>query len=429
MTGRHSIRIPVHGFVDLNDWEWDIVNHPVVQRLRRIRQLAFSEHIYPGSIHTRFEHSLGVLHVASRMFDVLQAKHEALMASRFGFDNAVFDRCYALVRLAALLHDVGHAPLSHSGEHLMPKVGGRRVDHEDYSFHLIAEEMQDVIDNHPLNRERLHITGREIGSFYLGKADVGKNILLFRDLVSGQLDADRMDYLLRDSHHCGVNYGFYDVNRILDTLVFVETKTDDGLPSLQIGIEQGGRHAAEGLILARYFMFAQVYFQKTRMAFDHHGSECLQEALADKAFLPDPSTKEGRAEYLTMDDWFLFEKIRSSSSRHARAILQHKHDREVACTPEVASPDDLARHNDVVAALKDEKIEAWTADASKSWYKTGRAELLIADRSSGGFPRGRPLTEVSETAGKVRDSEQRRVYVPLDQREAAEAVVARKGVR
>jgi uncharacterized protein len=74
MIGRHSIRIPVHGFVELDDWEWDIVNHAVFQRLRRIRQLAFSEHVYPGSTHTRFEHSLGVMHVATKMFDVFTKK-------------------------------------------------------------------------------------------------------------------------------------------------------------------------------------------------------------------------------------------------------------------------------------------------------------------------------------------------------------------
>ena len=428
MSGRHSIRIPVHGFIELDDWEWDIVNHPVFQRLRRIRQLAFSEHIYPGSTHTRFEHSLGVLHVATKMFGVLRAKHESPMSDRYGFDQATFDRCLSLVRLAALLHDVGHAPLSHSGESLMPTVKGKRIDHEDYSFYLIAEGMKDVIDNHKLNRERLCITGKEVASFYLGKSDVSPKILLFRDLVSGQLDADRMDYLLRDSHHCGVTYGFYDLNRILDTLVFVETITNDGSPSLQIGIESGGRHAAEGLILARYFMFEQVYFQKTRMAYDYHGSQCLKAALSVGGALPNPATAAGRAAYLKMDDWFLFESIRSMSGRHAEAILNHRHDRQVWSTPEVASGDDLKRYVALLKGLKKAKIDSWAADASKSWYKTGSSELLIAERPENGFFRGRPLTEVSETAAKIRDSEQRRIYVPADQRDAARIVVE-KGAR
>jgi HD superfamily phosphohydrolase len=427
MVGRHSIRIPVHGFIELDDWEWDIVNHPVFQRLRRIRQLAFSEHIYPGSTHTRFEHSLGVLHVATKMFDVLQRKHGALMGEQLRFDNELLQRGRRLVRLAALLHDVGHAPLSHSGEDLMPVVNGKRVDHEDYSGMLIAESMKDVIDNHRLNQERLHITGREVASFYMGKPDVSANLLIFRDIVSGQLDADRMDYLLRDSHHCGVTYGFYDIDRILDTLVFVQVAENDA-PGLKIAIEPGGRHAAEGMILARYFMFEQVYFQKTRMAYDHHGAACLKEAIKPDGTLPDPHTEVGRKKYLKMDDWFLFEHIRSSNSLDALAILQHMHDRRVRETSEVADEKELREHEEVMKMLQEKGMDAWSADASKSWYKSGSSEIFIAtDSSHAAFSRGRPLTKVSETAGKIRDSKQRRIYVPLGKKNDAAALIGQKG--
>jgi uncharacterized protein len=411
----HTIRIPVHGFVELSDWEWDIVNHVVFQRLRRIRQLAFSEHVYPGSTHTRFEHSLGVMHVAAKMFDVLRAKHASLMRAQLGFDDAVFERARCLVRLAALLHDVGHAPLSHSGEDLMPVIEGKRISHEDCSDQLIAESMKDVIDDHPLNRERLSITGREVASFYMGKPDVSAKFVVFRDLVSGQLDADRMDYLLRDSHHCGVAYGSYDIGRILDTLVFVEVGDADA-PSLRVAIEQGGRHAAEGMILARYFMFEQVYFQKTRMAYDKHGAMCLREAVEPAETLPNPFSPEGRRSYVAMDDWYLFERIRSSTSRHARAILEHKHDRHVYETPEVASSEDLKDCEEAAQLLSSQGIESWSADASKSWYKTGASEIQIAEDSAlGKFSRGRPLTRVSKTVERLSASNKRRVYVKNDQ--------------
>lgn len=430
MSGRHSIRIPVHGFVELDDWEWDIVNHPVFQRLRRVRQLAFSEHIYPGSTHTRFEHSLGVMHVATKMFDVLRAKHESQLTSAYGFDQPLWVRCRSLVRLAALLHDVGHAPLSHSGEDLMPEQGGKRLDHEDYSYWLIREQMRDVIDDHPMNRERLHVTGEEIASFYLGRANVSVNLLLWRELVAGQLDADRMDYLLRDSHHCGVTYGQYDLHRVLDTLVFVEDDRDDSTNGLRIGIEDGGRHAAEGLILARYFMFEQVYFQKTRLAYDHHAAACLASSLKKGGTLPDPTIESGRKRYLELDDWYLMDHVRRHrDDRHSIAILQHRHDREVFRTSEVARSQELARHDELLSRLRGAGIDAWSADASKSWYKTGRAEILIASRpaTSLGFRRAKPLTEVSETAGKVRDSAQRRIFVPLVERERAKALVATTG--
>lgn len=429
MAGRHSIRIPVHGFIELDDWERDIVNHPVFQRLRRIRQLAFSEHIYPGSTHTRFEHSLGVMHVATRMFDVLRAKHDALMGDQFGFDDELFQRGRKLVRLAALLHDVGHAPLSHSGEDLMPMKDGKRINHEEYSDQLIAESMKDVIDDHKLNKERLHITGRQVASFYMGKEDVSPNLLIFRDLVSGQLDADRMDYLLRDSHHCGVTYGFYDIDRILDTLVFVQVG-DQNAPSLKIAIEQGGRHAAEGMILARYFMFEQVYFQKTRMAYDHHGAACLKEAVGADGTLPDPYSPDGRKKYMEMDDWFLFEHIRSSTSGDARAILNHQHDRQVHTTSEVAKARELIAYEEARTKLKSKGIDSWSADASKSWYKTGSTEILVAEHSSSTeFSRGRPLTQVSKTVERIAASNQRRLYVPAPRSDAAKAIVERKSIR
>lgn len=428
--GQNSIRIPIHGFIELDDWEWDILNHRVFQRLRRIRQLAFSEHIYPGSTHTRFEHSLGVMHVATKMFDALRRKHEADLIGRYGYDRASFERGRCLVRLAALLHDVGHAPLSHSGETHMPIVDSRQLDHEDYSYWLIREEMKDVIDDHRLNRERLHITGDEVASFYLGRSNVSPTLLIWRDLVSSQLDADRMDYLLRDSHHCGVTYGSYDLGRLLDTLVFVEDSREDSAGAIRIGIEDGGRHAAEGLILARYFMFEQVYFQKTRLAFDHHASECLSSSLQPSGGkLPDPTKPAGRRKYLAMDDWYLFEHVRERREkyRHADAILNHMHDREIHRTSEVAIDAELQRHSTILNALLSEGIDAWSADASKSWYKTGRAELAVADRATGkGFASSKPLTQLSETAGKIRDSVQRIIFVPLMDREKAQRIA--KGV-
>ncbi|HET6246623.1 MAG TPA: hypothetical protein VFE47_02905 [Tepidisphaeraceae bacterium] len=253
------------------------------------------------------------------------------------------------------------------------------------------------------------------------------NLLIFRDLVSGQLDADRMDYLLRDSHHCGVTYGFYDIDRILDTLVFVQVG-DQESPSLKVAIEPGGRHAAEGMILARYFMFEQVYFQKTRMAYDHHGAACLKVALGPEGTFPDPRTEGGRNSYLKMDDWFLFEHIKSSKTSDAYAILQHRHDRKVYETLEVAGEKELREHEELMKLLQENGIEAWSADASKSWYKSGSSEVLIAANAShAAFSRGRPLTTVSETAGRIRDSKQRRIYVPFGKVSAAESILAPKG--
>ena len=117
----YEVRDPIHGFVSLNEWERDIINHPVFQRLRRIRQLSLTDMVYPGAMHTRFEHSLGVMHVATRMFDRICEKRSDFLKSELGFNDFGLDRDRVLVRLSCLLHDVGHAPFSHAAEGLMDK--------------------------------------------------------------------------------------------------------------------------------------------------------------------------------------------------------------------------------------------------------------------------------------------------------------------
>src|SRR5438105_4063086 len=109
VSKRYEIRCPVHGFIKLSEWEMEIVAHPVFQRLRRIRQLAWTDLVYPGAMHTRFEHSLGVMHTATMMFDDIWDRREPLL-SDFGVTTGGKERYRTLVRLAALLHDVGHAP-------------------------------------------------------------------------------------------------------------------------------------------------------------------------------------------------------------------------------------------------------------------------------------------------------------------------------
>jgi len=122
MAKLYEIRDPIHGFVTLSEWEWDIINHSAFQRLRRIRQLSMTDMVYPGAMHTRFEHSLGVMYVATRMFDSLvEREGEFLKGESLGFTDEGLRRDRVIVRLAALLHDCGHAPFSHAAENLMPE--------------------------------------------------------------------------------------------------------------------------------------------------------------------------------------------------------------------------------------------------------------------------------------------------------------------
>lgn len=254
----YEICCPVYGFVKLSDWEWHIISQPAYQRLRRIRQLAWTDYVYPGAMHTRFEHSLGVMHMATMLYNGIAERSRHILKSQLGYNANGIERHLVLVRLAALLHDVGHGPFSHAAEELFPMQAEKateRYKHEHYSAAIVRRHFSDVIKNHPLN-SNYGFSANDVANLLEGAPEAG-NALFWRDLISGQLDADRMDYLLRDSLHSGVGYGHYDWQRLVNTTVAIP-ETEEG--SARIGIEEGGWHAAEGLIIARYFMFTQVYF-------------------------------------------------------------------------------------------------------------------------------------------------------------------------
>jgi uncharacterized protein len=200
----YEVRDPIHGFVRFDDWEREIVNHPVFQRLRRIRQLGWTDMVYPGATHNRFEHSLGVMHVATRMFEAIAAKSRDILSRAAAFDEAGLRRDRVLVRLTALLHDVGHPVFSHTAEALMPidSSNGQAFKHEAYSAAVVCQLLREVIEEHPFN-DNYKIRAQDIADLLVGNPRAGRT-LLWRDLITGQLDADRADYLLRDAHHAGV---------------------------------------------------------------------------------------------------------------------------------------------------------------------------------------------------------------------------------
>jgi HD superfamily phosphohydrolase len=151
----YEIRDPVYGFISFNDWEKEIINQAAFQRLRRIRQLALTDMVYPVAAHTRFEHSLGVMHLATIMYDAIinNDKNKKILEERLSYNDAGLKKDRQLIRLAALLHDVGHAPFSHASEDIMPinNLTGKAYKHENYTMAIIKYTLKDIIENHQIN--------------------------------------------------------------------------------------------------------------------------------------------------------------------------------------------------------------------------------------------------------------------------------------
>lgn len=219
---------PVHGYIYVHDRViWDLINTREMQRLRRIRQLGTTYFAYPGGDHSRFSHSLGVYEVVRQIMRAFD---------RNGYD---WPREHELLGLASgLLHDIGHAPFSHALE----KTLGSR--HERWSEAIIEDPSTEVYQ--VLERVRPGFAGEV--SDVIGKRHPSRLIV---SMVSGQLDADRLDYLMRDSIATGVDYGTFDLQRIIRVM-----RPYDG----RIVVKESGLHTVEAYLLARYFMYWQVYF-------------------------------------------------------------------------------------------------------------------------------------------------------------------------
>ena len=433
MTDPHrsyEIRCPVHGFIPITDWEREIINQPAFQRLRRIRQLAWTDYVYPGAMHTRFEHSLGVMHLAAKLYDAIVDRSRPLLAS-YGYDDTGFMRDKALIRLAALLHDVGHSPFSHAGEDVFPyrKDSHERYRHEEYSAAIIRHLLRDVIENHPRNRN-YGFKVDDVTALIEGSSQSAHRVI-WRDVIAGQMDADRMDYLLRDSLHAGVDYGRYDWRRLLNTVVAVEVSQSESDPDrqgLQLGVTEGGVHAAEGLVLARYFMFTQVYFHKTRVAYDWHLRNALAKILPGGVFPAlhaddNNKLKENLKEYVGWDDWNVLGRLAGGEGgEHGERLCQRSHYREFYNTPECPEPTDFAELARVESGMGE--FIAYKADAGKlrSWYKVDNTDTPVVSDADG--VRVMPLSKLSPIVGGIRPTRRVSLFVTPERAKEARVKVA-----
>jgi uncharacterized protein len=424
-----EIRDPIHGLVRYNDLEREIINSRPFQRLRRIKQLAWTDFVYPGAMHTRFEHSIGVMHVAGRLFDrlVTDVRSREILKSQFHVNDDEIERRRQHVRLAALCHDLGHGPFSHAAEELFPRRSDGekgRIPHETYSFEIIRSEIADVVKSHSSSNELgLEIDG--IASFIDGVPTDNITALL-KDIVSGTLDADRMDYLLRDAYHCGVRYGQYDFERIVNTIGICEDVEEPD--EFRVGINNDGVHAAEGLVIARFMMFTQVYMHKTRSIYDYHFEGCMKELLVStNGQFPDPKTQESLAGFMNWDDWRVLGQIQQGGGgEHGKIIRDRQHHRLVLETQEFYEDEGkLERANKKFERAKASLLSYGCIElpARKSWYsqKIG-SDILVRDANSTKHT-GRPLSEISNLVKSLKPVNQRRLYVPAKQSDSARELV------
>lgn len=306
----YQFRDPVHGFIEVSEDELRIVNSAPFQRLRNIHQLATTYLVYHGAEHTRFGHSLGVMHLTSRVFDSITKKIPNLFSDNPDENTCKIAWYRQILRLIGLTHDLGHAPFSHASEELFE----HGKEHEDFTKLIICEtEVADYIraigeKNKQQYGDEYDITPELLWMIYDGKDITNEkfivpDFLFLKSLMDGELDCDKMDYLLRDSLYCGVSYGKYDLGRFVSTLTVYRQDNQ-----LQLAIERGGVQALEEFILARYFMFIQVYFHKTRRYLD----KLLVKSL--KAILPNGKYPDDIHEYLKWDDVRVLNLIASSDN-------------------------------------------------------------------------------------------------------------------
>ncbi|MBO5380940.1 MAG: HD domain-containing protein [Bacteroides sp.] len=230
MQASKIINDPVFGFINIpKGLLYDIVRHPILQRLNRIKQVGLSSVVYPGAQHTRFQHSLGAFYLMSEAIQHLQAK-----------GNFIFDSEAEAVKAAILMHDIGHGPFSHVLEDTI--VQG--ISHEEISLMLMES----------INRE---FAGQLTLAIQIFKDEYPKRFL--HQLVSGQLDMDRLDYLSRDSFYSGVSEGNIGAARIIKML---DVKND------QLVVESKGIYSIENFLVARRLMYWQVYLHKTSVAYE-----------------------------------------------------------------------------------------------------------------------------------------------------------------
>lgn len=272
------INDPVYGGIPVTQLELELIDTSAFQRLRGLRQLAKVNYVFPGAEHSRFVHSLGVLYIMGLMTDQLLKC------------QAIFEEDAIKMRVAALLHDIGHYPLSHLGEavygyckdnlsagkiieqlssdeiknpplHELSSSHSKAAHHEQLGKYIVVnnKEIKQILCKYGLDPE-------EIGTIFTG--EIGSRNMVYSQLLHSSLDADRLDYLLRDSYQTGVKYGLVDLQYLIRLLMVVKDKQLSPGNDRVLVCNKKGQHVVEHFLMSRYFHYSQVVFHKTNAAFE-----------------------------------------------------------------------------------------------------------------------------------------------------------------
>ena len=422
-----EIRDPIHGVVGVDAAELVVIDHPFVQRLRGIRQLGFSHIPFPGATHSRYAHSIGAMCLAGRAFDAC--------FRGFSFSSeARRAELRAALRLAALTHDLGHPPFSHAAEFAMPPLstlgiaayrpevllarGAVRATHEDYTIAILTgSDLAGTI------RGAFPFSPRHVAALISGEIELTDDFFIeggvdlrpvLGQLVSSDLDVDRLDYLPRDSLYTGARYGQVDVDWLMSHLgVHV---TEDGRACL--ALDRRAIYAFDDFTLSRFHMFVMVYFHQKSIAYER----LLQRYMSD----PDcdyrlPSDLDL---YLDCDDSELTAHLRRSTNRWARLLAHSRPYRMVWEQHGLPEQIDASGVRARLEAAGFDVMEASAVGYACRPRKAGKPPIYVVDGRAGALEPVALLEEVAEIYRRYQDAVGiSRLYVPDEDRDRALALL------
>ena len=397
-----EITDPIHRYIRFSETEREIVDTVIFQRLRGIRQLAGAHLVYPSAQHSRFEHSIGTMHVAGYAGETLFSK------GYFGDEDKVQQ-----LRLAALLHDIGHGPFSHLFEEVLMEK--HNMNHEDMGKQIISQsEISDILGKHGYNSS-------DICKLSFGQS----NIQFFNDIISGALSADMMDYLPRDGLFTGVEYGKIDYHRLISSF---EVTTNGHL-----AINKSALYSLESMLISRYEMYKAVYFHKTVRSAEVMLLRSIM--LADEQLnLTDKTLNK----YLSLTDEITLERIRllgNDNKSAVRLAQDYKSRKLLKCVYEkfLHSHDKLNRklHAKVlfglesriseIAQLKKENTVFVDASSASSMPRTPTKEeissILLIEKE---HEYETPVSEIPLIASIAGTLDMLRVYTTAENRDTVE---------